>query len=214
MKTGHRQTQEKKSRQMRRRLVEATLDCLQERGYHGSSLSQILSRAGVSRGAWRHHYGSKKELMAAAARHFLAGQIEKAQALAGEIEVADAHLSFFMDIIWETFYQGPRLDIWLEFHVACRTDDELRQSLARVFQSFFQTLDELWHTHFSATDRTKASVSALMNLSLCVLRGMGVQSLIVDSQDYYQELRSQWVDMLAPLVEIRRDQLPAKTRTR
>lgn len=212
MKTAPRQTQEEKSRQMRLRLVEATLDCLQERGYHGSSLSQILTRAGVSRGAWRHHYGSKKELMAAAARHFLAGQIRKAEELAGEIEVADAHLSFFMDFIWETFYQGSRRDIWLEFHVACRTDVELRQALALVFQNFFQTLNELWHTHFATTDRTEASVSVLMNLSLCVLRGMGVQSLIVDSREYYQELRAQWVAMLAPLVDIREDTLPARKR--
>ena len=77
---GKKRTQEEKSREMRTRLIEATLDCLQDNGYHGTSLSRILENAGVSRGAWRHHYRSKKELIAAAAAEYLfEGAIQKAR---------------------------------------------------------------------------------------------------------------------------------------
>ncbi|MFZ5570109.1 MAG: TetR/AcrR family transcriptional regulator [Thermodesulfobacteriota bacterium] len=203
MKITTHQTQEEKSRVMRLRLMEATLACLQERGYHGTSLTQILKRAGVSRGAWRHHYNSKKELVAASAEHFLKGPVNSARDLMIKRKNEKAGLSYLVDYIWDNFYQGPYRDIWLEFHVACRTDRELRQRLVPVIQRFFRTLDDLWREHFQTTKATDADVDILLNLTLYVLRGMAIQSIIIEDVKYYQGLRTQWLNMIAPLIAIR-----------
>jgi len=48
-------TQAERSNAMRRRLLAATLESLAEDGYAGSTLSSIVRRAGVSRGAQVHH---------------------------------------------------------------------------------------------------------------------------------------------------------------
>lgn len=197
-----RSLQEEKSHMMRLRLIEATLDCIRDYGYHGTSLSKILKRAGVSRGAWRHHYNNKKDLIAAAAEHFLAGPVTRAGQLAAEIEPENRTLEFFSDYIWENFYQGPYRDIWLEFHIACRTDAELRDRLVPIIRKFFTSLDALWHTHFQTTRETSAPVDMLMNLTLFILRGMAIQSIIIDDPVFYKKLRDQWVQMLTPLVSI------------
>jgi len=203
MASAGKKTQEQKSREMRMRLKDATLSCLQERGYHGTSLSQILKRAKVSRGAWRHHYTSKKELVAAAAEHFLQGPLAKAKELPQEIDPEAEPLSFLFDYVWENFYQGPYRDIWLEFNVACRTDLELRERLVPVIERFFASLDDLWRDHFQTTGLSDVSVALLMNLTLYVLRGMAIQSIIIEDPPYYKELRDQWISMLMPLVEYR-----------
>ncbi len=202
MKNGKPQTQEEKSKVMRLRLMEATLACLQELGYHGASLTQILKRAGVSRGAWRHHYSSKKELVAAAAEYFLQGPVKSASELVLMSKTKDAELGFLIEYIWDNFYQGPYRDIWLEFHVACRTDRELRRRLAPVIRRFFITLDELWHANFHTTGKTKVGVDVLLNLTLYVMRGMAIQSIIIEDADYYRGLRSQWLSMVLPLIAI------------
>jgi AcrR family transcriptional regulator len=198
-------TQEEKSREMKTRLIEATLTCLQERGYHGTSISQILNRAGVSRGAWRHHYNNKKELVAAAAEYFLQGPIATAREMAPTFKKSDNLLIEVVDYIWKNFYQGSYRDIWLEFNVACRTDDELRMRLNPVFKHFFDSLDEIWREHFYTVDDSSGTIETLMNLTLYSMRGMAIQSIVIDEPEYYQTLRNQWLRMLMPLVAVRKN---------
>ncbi len=54
----------------KRLLVEATLDVLAEEGVSDASVSQIIARAGVSRGMIHLHFGGKDALIGAAAKLF------------------------------------------------------------------------------------------------------------------------------------------------
>ena len=49
------------------KLVEATIGCLAELGYSGTSTGAICKRAGVSQGGMFRHFGTRLELIAAAA---------------------------------------------------------------------------------------------------------------------------------------------------
>ncbi|WP_141014684.1 TetR/AcrR family transcriptional regulator [Nocardioides sambongensis] len=59
-----RRTQAERSNESRRRLIEAAITLLAERGYAGASLAAIGERAGVSRGLVTHHFGSKEQCIA------------------------------------------------------------------------------------------------------------------------------------------------------
>ncbi|MBI9086242.1 MAG: TetR/AcrR family transcriptional regulator [Desulfobacterales bacterium] len=200
----NRMTQQQRRRRMRGRLIDATLDCLEDYGYHGASLSRILDRAGVSRGAWRHHYSSKKELIAAAARERLfEGAIETAREMAPELTSETDRLAPILDFIWERFYQGRYRNIWVELMVACRSDTELRAALIPLFHDLVDAMDEIWRVHFRTTATESVSVETLMNLTLYLINGMGLQSILHDNSDYYKTLRDQWTKMLTPLVQVR-----------
>ncbi len=54
---------------MRARLLEATVDCLVERGFAGTTTTLVSERAGVSRGAQLHHFPTKNDLVVAAVEH-------------------------------------------------------------------------------------------------------------------------------------------------
>ncbi|WP_321905595.1 TetR/AcrR family transcriptional regulator [Paraburkholderia tropica] len=47
-------------------LIESTLSCLEEFGYHKTSITNICDRAMLSRGALLHHYATKSDLLVAA----------------------------------------------------------------------------------------------------------------------------------------------------
>ena len=196
-------TQEEKSRNMRRRLIAATLACLQQRGYHGTSISQILTRAGVSRGAWRHHYNNKRDLVAAAAESFLAGPIDKVSELAPLLSESQEPLRTLVDFVWDNFYQGDYRDIWLEINVACRTDRELKAHIEPIIRDFFDALDRLWQDNFQPIQGGGVPIEALMNLTLYTMRGMAIQSVSIDEPDYYRDLRERWIEILSPLVAVR-----------
>ena len=54
---------------MRPRLLEATVDCLVEHGWSGTTTTLVSRRAGVSRGAQLHHFPTKNDLVVAAVEH-------------------------------------------------------------------------------------------------------------------------------------------------
>ena len=72
---------------MRARLLEATVDCLVERGFAGTSTTLVSERAGVSRGAQLHHFPTKNDLVVAAVEHLT--EVRGAELADGGREAAD-----------------------------------------------------------------------------------------------------------------------------
>src|SRR3954467_8031034 len=66
-----RRTQEERSATMRGRLLQATVDCLIDHGYAGTTTTAVVARAGVSRGAILHHFPTKADLVAAGVEYVL-----------------------------------------------------------------------------------------------------------------------------------------------
>ena len=56
-------TNAERSAATRVRLLDATIDCLIELGWSGTSTTEVVRRAGVSRGAQVHHYPTKEDLV-------------------------------------------------------------------------------------------------------------------------------------------------------
>jgi len=200
MENGTRKNQQEKSQKMRMRLIHATLDCLQAYGFHGTSLSRILERADVSRGAWRHHYTTKNDLVAAASEYILSTALEKARSVAETLSVEPSGIADILEIIWNQFYQGRYRDVWVEFNVACRTDDELHQRLSPVIRSFFRDMDLIWANQLSTLSRPDLKAETVINLSLYLLRGMSFQSISMDNPEHYKAMRQSWADMLTRLL--------------
>src|SRR3954453_22884836 len=73
-------TQEERSAAMRVRLLDATIDCLVEYGYAGTTTTRVADRAGVTRGAQVHHFPTKADLVTSAIRHLAAKRTEVAMA--------------------------------------------------------------------------------------------------------------------------------------
>jgi AcrR family transcriptional regulator len=69
-----RRTQEERRSRTQARLLEATMECLVDLGWSGTSTTEVARRAGVSRGAQQHHYPTKMVLVAAALEHLLEAQ--------------------------------------------------------------------------------------------------------------------------------------------
>lgn len=205
-----RRTQEQRRRDMRHALIEATLDSLQQGGYHGASLGDILARAGVSRGAWAHYFDSKLALVAAAAEAMLQGSVTQAGAVAAELPASpdtppEERLALLLDAVWRRFYQGRHRDVLFELAVACRTDAALRERLAPVFADLLAALGRAWGARFrprAALDGSAPSMDELMRLTVYMLRGMAMQEAVSGRDDDAVTLRRRWAHILAGMVEV------------
>lgn len=128
-KTGR--TQQERSAAMRRRLLDATIDCLVRYGYAGTTTTRVTELAGVTRGAQVHHFPTRADLVAAAVRHLAARRAELAFEKIDAVRQAPDPLDAGLDLMWE-IHQGPIQHATVEMWVAARTDPELREQLTAV----------------------------------------------------------------------------------
>lgn len=218
-RTGRR-SQADRRREMTDLLVSATLESLAVSGYHGASLNDILSRAGVSRGAWAHYFDSKAELVAVAAERMLGESVDQAGVLVAASGTLEQRLDHLLNHVWQRFYQGSRRDVLFELVIACRTDPDLRTRLQPVFQSFFVRLGQSWGLHLRprppgpaadagqepvldvAGQEPALDVAGLITLTVYMLRGMAVQEMVDGDGAAHAGLRRLWTRLLSPHIAL------------
>lgn len=116
---------------MRVRLLDATIDCLVEYGYAGTTTTRVADRAGVTRGAQVHHFPTKTDLVTSAIRHLAAKRTEVAMAEIDRLKASADPVGDALQLMWE-MHQGPVFSATVELWVASRTDPELRAQMAVV----------------------------------------------------------------------------------
>jgi AcrR family transcriptional regulator len=126
-----RRTQEQRSSEMRTRLLDATIACLVEYGYAGTTTPRVAERAGVTRGAQVHHFGSKTDLVVAAISHLAQLRAETAMREMVKVEGGDDPVAVALEFLWE-LHQGPLFIATVELWVAGRTDSVLASTMEKV----------------------------------------------------------------------------------
>lgn len=180
---------------MRARLIQATLETILECGYANTTLVAVAARAGVTRGAVHHHYSSRDELIVDAISHQLREVSAEIREFARAAQGGNITLDDFLDRVWGLF-SGPFFMITLEHITASRHNDALRKNLVLVTRDFHRALDETWSSFFTIEDRPQSELTTVLNATLCLFRGMGVQTVLREDPAYYRSLIGFWRNVL------------------
>jgi AcrR family transcriptional regulator len=144
-----RRTQTERSTETRELLQDATIDCLVEFGYAGTTTRLVAERAGVSRGAQTHHFPAKTELVAAAIEHLFDQQARNYRQALSSLPEEDRTLDQAIALLWD-IVNGPSYAAVLELTVAGRTDPELRVVVHAMSAVLETTVVELLREFFPA----------------------------------------------------------------
>lgn len=121
-------------------VVDATVEALGEIGYARTTTAEIARRAGVSQGGLFRHFGSRLDVVLAAAERIRARQlVDFADGLGALEEVA-------LDDVVRRLRQATRAPInaaWYELVVAARSDADLREVLAPMAARYHAEILEL-----------------------------------------------------------------------
>ena len=123
-----RRTQAERRATTRGALLQATIDCLIELGYSGTTTNEVQLRAGVSRGALTHHFASKAELLLAAMDYLYIDFSASIRDAAATLPAGEERIRPAIRMLWDRF-NGPLFLAAMELWVAARTDEELRAAL-------------------------------------------------------------------------------------
>ncbi len=131
---SERQSQADRTARMRQKLLDATVQCLAERGYAATSTNEVVKRAGVSRGALAHHFSSKTELVAEAAASLIASRIRTTNEEIARSASKGEGLGTRLRLPWASYERLFAANI--EFMVAARTDQDLRACFNRAIERY------------------------------------------------------------------------------
>jgi len=207
-RTPDRRTQEERSARTRTKILDATIDCLVELGYAGTSTPEVCRRASMSRGALLHHFPTKAELVIHAVVHLANLRGEEIASERGEEVSSDDPLAVIFDVLWEAF--SDRLfHAALELWVAARCDQELMRALVPVERRMGQGITQLWSSEeleASLSPVQRARVDDLVMLTLHMLRGMALQRILKRDDAARSRLFDVWKGIARREVDTLREQ--------
>lgn len=195
----------KKGRQQQRseatqlKLMKATVECLAEQGYTGISMEKVVALAGVSRGAQVHHFPAKTLLLQASFRWMLDQLIDDLRARTASIAERRGDAQEVFRYLWRDYFAGRLFAVTMELITASRTDPELRAALVPVTERFHAQVDECF-SHLSSDTISDARLLMAVNLTMALLRGMGVQTVLYDRPAYYRAMLDQWLTIVDGLL--------------
>jgi AcrR family transcriptional regulator len=128
-----RRTQADRRSSTRAALEAATIDLLVDSGWASVSAIEVCKRAGVSRGAFHHHYDSLAELFADALRRLYDEMTPDVPPPDGPVAPAD--LATLIEHTWASL-SDPRFKAVLEAWLAMRNDPGLRGAIGPVVADF------------------------------------------------------------------------------
>lgn len=183
----------------RLRLMDATIDCLVELGWAGTTTTIVSERAGVSRGAQLHHFPTKQALVVSAVRHLMDLRREELDVTLAELPT-EGRVRAALELLSTQFTSRVFLAA-LELWVAARSDAEL---LAEVGPLERQVGRET-HAHavqILGVDEARGTNRELMQATLDLLRGLGLAAALSDDSRRRARILDAWAGVLERELDI------------
>lgn len=186
--------QEERTRLMRARLLEATVECLVERGFAGTSTTLVAERAGVSRGAMLHHFPAKNDLVVAAVRHLTELRAAELRDAVRRVPTGPRRTRAVLRVLADHF-TSPVFTAALELWVAARTDAALLAAVAPLEQEVGRETHRLTVEALGA-DESRPGTRELVQATLDLVRGLGLAATISDDARRRARILDRWATTL------------------
>ena len=183
-------TQAERSERTRVLLFEATIECLLDLGYAGTSVNEICRRAGLSRGAQQHHFATKGELMAHALEYLVTKLTNQVTDAIHELAGDPDRVAKGIDLLWQTF-SGTLSTAAMELWVAARTDPELRGALLPVDRALGRATVDLYR-NVAWRDAPAERLDTLYWLTVNLTRGLAMDAMIGGDETRRNHLLDEW----------------------
>jgi AcrR family transcriptional regulator len=192
--TPVRQPQQDRSRATRQRLLEASIQCMAELGWAGTTVALVAERAGVSRGAAQHHFPTREDLVAGLIGHMSEVRTDEIDAARAVLQSGRRRTEAVLTAL-VNLYNGPLFRAALHLWVAAAADEALRVQIGPLEAQLGR------QAHRMAVDLLRVDESApgareMVQATLDMARGLGLAALLSDDSARRARVLRQWARTL------------------
>ena len=174
---GQRRTQAERSAITQRKIVDAAVECVADRGFGAATMTAVAERAGVTVGAIQHQFLDKDGLRVAVLEHGL----ERLASTLDSIEVnemsTESRASALVDTLWSG-YQEPYFRAVIEVLRSMRETDPDADRVATYLDRVRQMSDETWRRLFGADRVGSDQLLAAQRLVFGTLNGLAPERFL------------------------------------
>lgn len=167
-------TQQQRTARTRRALLDAAIECLLEYGYSGTTTALVCERAGLSRGAHLHQFGTRAALLAATIGRLREQMEELFEESVAELpDPGPGRTERALDVLWG-LYSGPLFQVALELWTVGRSDPELLEALEPAGRAMNKRTKRLCQELFG----DDARADEVTDLVLSTIRGLVILDIV------------------------------------
>jgi AcrR family transcriptional regulator len=174
-------TQDEKTAETRRRLLDAAIGCLIDRGYANTTTSEIAERAGLSRGAQLYHFPKKEELLTSAVEHLFELKFGEIKEKVSRLTNENDRRATAIDMLWE-ISNGRLTTAWIELVGASRTDAYLQQSVSAANDRITEFINRSFQELFPRPEGASPFYELIPHIVCLTLEGMALEGMTLNSE--------------------------------
>ena len=170
---------QQRSQETRERLLQASLACFAEQGYDATGVAEICQRAGVSKGAFYHHFASKQALFLALLDDWL-GRLDAQMAAHRQgVSSADEGLRAMAATFQQVFQDASgKLPMFLEFWSKAARDPVVWEATMAPFRRYEQLFSGLIEGGIAEGSFKPIDVSTAARTLIALAVGLLLQSVL------------------------------------
>lgn len=168
-------------------LLQATIEAIVRYGYAGASSTRIAEISGLTRGAQKHHFKSKADLVSVAL-------VEVQSRLQAEVlnemdQVAENDIKQIVLTLWKSLV-GDLHTVAIELRIAARSDENLREMLITAEREIGRNQRDFLLKVLDDGSQPRERLAEAGELILNALRGMASQRMLyADTRREERQLR-------------------------
>lgn len=196
-----RRTQLERSSETRRRILDAAVDLLGDRGYAGLRTAEVVLAAGVSKGALTHHFPSKDALVVALVEHVFVRAGEQARVRARRAASPDQALRALIDDAQEFFFSELFL-VALDLAIQGRLREDGAHAVTQLSAATRLPVESHWRAALVDSGVPAALADDLLWLTLSIVRGLALRRLWQHDPPRFRRLLRLWRRMVAEHLDL------------
>lgn len=173
--------QARKSQATQRAIVETTIRCLVKYGYHDTTYIRISEESGISRGAMRHHFPTRADIMRATIEYLHEKRLAAFRKAAASIPEDESRTRANIEALWN-HVNHPVFMVFIDLGLAARRDQELNAILAPAQETFRRECYYAALEMFPEWLKHREELRTAIDLALYMMEGMVLDNLPPDGE--------------------------------
>jgi AcrR family transcriptional regulator len=202
---ARRRTQAERSEETRTRILKAAANLIRTRGYARFRTADVAEAAGLSRGAQLHHFPTKDALVVATLAYVFAQAQDLSRRRASNVNrprdlieavIADAREFFFSE----------HFKVAIDIVLSTSTHQSVRKQIIEIAHKARRPVEVAWTEALVSSGVSGQQAADIVALTLSVVRGMAVRTLLDNDPQWFDKLFGVWREMIKVFLASRETQ--------